>query len=105
MIDKTNRMLRIKSVANSKNVEDGKLNVIGKDDTLKKRFCLRRLYNCDLYDCIMPINEYDMDYSILSAHHAIKRRREKKILNLRIYIPVSKSLSHVEYFDYDYYDK
>ena len=52
----------------------------------------------------MPINEYDVDFSILSKHHSIRRRREKKILNLRLYIPVSKSLCEDEVFDYDYYD-
>lgn len=104
MIDRTNRMLRIKSVANAKNCEDGKMNVIANDDTLKSKFFLRRLQHPDLYECIMPINDYDIDYSILSAYHAIRRRREKKILNLRIYIPVSKSLTEQEPFDYDYHD-
>jgi hypothetical protein len=92
MIDRTNKMLRIKSVANTniKNKEDGTLKVTGNDDTLKSKFFLRQMIHPDLYDCIMPINEYDVDYSILSKHYSIKRRREKKILNLRLYIPVCK---------------
>lgn len=104
-IDRCNRMLRIKSVANSNRKEDGRQNVVGKDDTLKSRFNLMALPNFDLYDCVRPINEYDMDYSILSAYHAIKRRREKKVLNLRVYIPVSKELCEVEPFDYDLADR
>jgi len=104
-IDRCNRMLRIKSVANSNRKEDGRQNVVGKDDNLKAKFNLMALPNFDLYDCVRPINEYDMDYSILSAYHAIKRRREKKVLNLRVYIPVSKELCSVELFDYDWADK
>lgn len=104
MIDRTNKMLRIKSVANSKHLDEGKMNVIGNDDTLKSKFFLRDLAHPDLYDCIMPINNYDVDYSILVNHYAIKRRYEKKVLNLRLYIPVSKQLTNEEVFDYDYHD-
>lgn len=105
MIDKTNRMLKIKSISHvSKVVEDGKRNVVANDDTVKNRFSLRHYLHYDLQDCLMPINEYDMDYSILSKHYAMKRRREKKVLNLRIYIPVSKVLTQEEPFDYDQVD-
>ncbi len=90
MIDRTNRNLRIKSIAHSKYCEDGKSNVVGNDDTLKAKFNLRRMIHPDIYECIMPINEYDMEYSILTKYHAIKRRYERKCLNLRLYIPVCK---------------
>lgn len=104
MIDRTNKMLRIKSIANAKNKEDGKLAVIGNDETLKAKFFLRKLTHPDLYDCIPPINEYDVEYSILSKYYAIKRRRERKVLNLRMYIPVSKVLTDEDHYNYDYYD-
>jgi hypothetical protein len=90
MIDRTNRNLRIKSIANSKIYEDGKLNVLANDETIRAKFHLRRMIHPDIYECIMPINEYDMEYSILTKYHAIKRRYEKKCLNLRLYIPVCK---------------
>ncbi len=83
-------MLHIKTIANSKNVEDGKINVNGYDDTMKAKFHLRPLEHPDLFDCIMPINCYDMDYSLLVNHFTIKRRHENKCLNLKLYIPVSK---------------
>lgn len=105
MIDKTNKMLKIKSIANVKNiVEDGKRYVVANDDTVKNRFHLRKLHHHDLEDCLMPINEYDMEYTILSKHYALKRRREKKVLNLQVYIPLSKVLTVEEPFDYDYAD-
>ena len=105
MIDRTNKMLRRKSVANCKNKEDGRQHIIANDENLKSKFFLRQLSHHDLYDCIMPINEFDLDYSILKVHHIMRRRREKKVLNLRLYIPVSKALTEDEPFDYDYYDK
>jgi hypothetical protein len=104
MIDRTNRMLRIKSVANSKTMEDGKLNFAGNDDNFKNKFHLRPLMHPDLYDCIFPINEYDVDYSILANHMNIRKRAERKILNLRLFIPVCKSLVINDHYSYDYHD-
>ena len=98
MIDRTNKMLRVKSVANTKNLEDGKFHYGGNDDNFKNKFHLRRLENPDLYDCIKPINEYDVDYSILSNHWNIRKRADRKILNLRLFIPVCKNLVIDDHF-------
>ena len=47
---------------------------MGWDETLKQKLKLKWLANPDLFDCMRPINEYDMEYSILSKYHSMKKR-------------------------------
>ena len=73
-IDDTCRQLRIRSVNNAKHREDGRPKVVGWDETLKQKLKLKWLANPDLFDCMRPINEYDMEYSVLSKYHSMKKR-------------------------------